>query len=76
MNSTLLLGMPGGGEWLIIAFIILPVLLLPLIALIDILRNSFRGSNDKIVWVLVVLFLPFVGSVLYFLIGRNQRAIS
>ena len=76
MNSTLLLGMPGGGEWLVIAFMILSVLLLPLMALIDILRNDFKGSNDKVIWVLVVLFVPFLGSLLYFLIGRNQRAIS
>jgi hypothetical protein len=76
MNSTLLLGMPGGGEWLLIFIFIIPALLLPLLALIDILRNDFKGSNDKVIWVIVVLFLPFLGSLLYFLIGRNQRAIS
>lgn len=76
MNSTLLIGMPGGGEWLLIFIFIIPALLLPLLALIDILRNDFKGSNDKVIWVIVVLFLPFLGSLLYFLIGRNQRAIS
>jgi len=48
------------------------VLLLPLIALIDIIRSEFEGNN-KLLWVLIVLFLPFLGSILYFLLGRDQK---
>ena len=47
-------------------------LLIPLIALIDILRNEFTGYN-KIVWVLVIFFLNIFGAILYFLIGRKQK---
>jgi hypothetical protein len=47
-------------------------LLLPLIALIDIVRSEFKG-NDKLVWILMVLFFNIFGSVLYFLIGRQQK---
>ena len=64
------LGMIGPWQVLIILF----GLLLPIIALIDILRNKFKGSNDKLIWILVVLFLNVFGSVLYFLIGRSQKA--
>jgi hypothetical protein len=42
------------------------------IALIDILRSDFRG-NDKIVWILVVMFFPFLGSIIYFLMGRSRK---
>jgi ABC-type molybdate transport system permease subunit len=41
-------------------------------ALIDILRNDFTGSN-KLIWILLVLFIPVLGFVLYFLIGRKQK---
>lgn len=41
-------------------------------ALIDILKNDFKGSN-KIVWVLLVIFIPVLGFVLYFLIGKKQQ---
>ncbi len=51
----------------------LATLFLWIIALISILRNEFPGSNDKLVWVLAVMFMPFIGSILYFLIGRNNR---
>jgi len=47
-------------------------LLLPIIALIDIVKNDFSGAN-KVIWVVVVLFLPILGSILYFLIGRNHK---
>lgn len=61
-----------GGGILITLFVILFILLLPLLALISALMNDFPG-NEKILWVLIILFLPFLGSVLYFLIGRNKR---
>ena len=41
-------------------------------ALVDILRNEFTGNN-KLIWVLVVLFGSAVGAILYFLIGSKQK---
>ena len=57
------------GIWQIIMLI---VIALPVIALISILRNEFK-NHDKLIWVLVVLFLPFLGPILYFIIGRPKR---
>lgn len=45
---------------------------LPVFALIDIVRSNFEGSN-KLIWVVVVVGLNFLGAILYFLIGRNQK---
>ena len=69
----MILGMVG--PWQILLILILGVfgLILPLIALIDILRNDFKGNNDKIIWVLVVLFFNIIGSIRYFAMGRKQR---
>jgi len=47
-------------------------LLLPILAIIDILTSEFKG-NDKIVWLLVVIFLSFFGAILYLVIGREQK---
>lgn len=46
-----------------------------LFCVIDVLRNSFNG-NDKLVWILVLLFVPILGPFLYFFIGRKKRIIS
>lgn len=42
-------------------------------ALVDIVNSRFREDITKIVWVLIVIFIPFIGTILYFLIGRQQR---
>ncbi|HPR32764.1 MAG TPA: PLD nuclease N-terminal domain-containing protein [Prolixibacteraceae bacterium] len=55
-------------------FLLLLVGLLPLFALIDILRSDFEGNN-KLIWVIVVLFFPLLGAILYFLIGKNQKKL-
>jgi hypothetical protein len=47
-------------------------IILPIIALISILKSEFRG-NDILIWVLVTLFLPLFGSILYVIIGRTNR---
>lgn len=66
------MGLFAGLGILASVFIILCVCLLWLVALVDILRSEFQG-NDKLVWVLVVIFFPFFGSILYFLIGRSRK---
>ena len=58
---------------LVWTFLIIIPFCLFLIAIIDILRNQFKRENTKLIWILVVLFIPFLGSVLYFLIGRKER---
>jgi heme/copper-type cytochrome/quinol oxidase subunit 2 len=44
-------------------------------AFIDILKNEFTGNN-KLIWIVAVLFAPVIGSLVYFVIGRKQRVIK
>ncbi|WP_299005184.1 PLD nuclease N-terminal domain-containing protein [uncultured Tenacibaculum sp.] len=61
------------GPWQILLILIVLLGIIPtIVALVDILKSEFKGNN-KIVWVLVVLFANFFGAVLYFLIGREQK---
>ncbi|WP_028891563.1 PLD nuclease N-terminal domain-containing protein [Tenacibaculum sp. 47A_GOM-205m] len=61
------------GPWQILLILIILLGIIPtIVALVDILKSEFKGNN-KIVWVLVVLFANFLGAVLYFLIGREQK---
>jgi hypothetical protein len=41
--------------------------------LIDSLTNTALDSTMKIVWALVIFFLPFVGALAYFFVGRKGR---
>jgi len=40
--------------------------------LIHAITNNGIDWAEKIVWVLVIIFLPFVGSLIYFFIGRPK----
>jgi hypothetical protein len=40
--------------------------------LIHAITNNGLVGAEKVVWVLVVIFLPFIGSILYFFIGRPR----
>jgi hypothetical protein len=40
--------------------------------LIDILKHEFTGYN-KIIWIVVLIFFPILGAILYLVLGRSQR---
>lgn len=65
-------GIIGSQEIVVILLIVIVTLLFPILALIDILKNEFEGNN-KLIWILVVLFLWIIGAVLYYFIGRKQK---
>jgi Phospholipase_D-nuclease N-terminal len=41
--------------------------------LVDVLTNRRLYGTDKLVWVVMVIFLSYLGAALYFMIGREQR---
>jgi Phospholipase_D-nuclease N-terminal len=41
--------------------------------LIDCLTNPRLPSTEKLIWVLVIFFLHFVGALIYLFVGRQQR---
>lgn len=55
----------------IIPLVIILGLLLPVIAIIDILRSKFSG-NDNILMLLIVIFIPF-GAIIYFIIAPSKK---
>ena len=50
------------------------VTVLDVIAIVSILKSSADGGT-KILWALLVIFLPVVGMVLYFLMGPGRRSV-
>jgi Phospholipase_D-nuclease N-terminal len=41
--------------------------------LIDAIQNKGLTDGEKVGWVLAVVFLHFIGALLYFFIGRPKR---
>jgi Phospholipase_D-nuclease N-terminal len=44
--------------------------------LVHAITNKGLGDGEKIAWVLVIIFLPVLGCILYFLIGRPKGSVS
>ena len=40
--------------------------------LIDCLKRNFGKGNDKLVWVLVIIFLPILGAAIYYFAVRAK----
>ncbi len=55
--------------------LMLALLVLPALALTHMLQNNFRGRH-RLIWVLIIIFMPFFGSILYFIIGKRYRRFN
>jgi len=55
------------------ALIGLAVLVLDIIAIVDALKSQ-PTTGKKALWVILVIVLPIVGMVLYFLLGKKKAA--
>lgn len=40
--------------------------------LIDCIQRDFPGSKDKIIWILVIVLLHWLGALIYFFVGRGK----
>jgi hypothetical protein len=67
-----LLGVIGSQELVFLLLVVAFIFLIPIVALVDIVRSKFEG-NMQLIWVLIVVFFNILGSILYFIIGRNQK---
>jgi hypothetical protein len=42
-------------------------------AIIDCATNEPAGGNDKLIWLLVIIFVHFVGALIYYFVRRPER---
>jgi hypothetical protein len=67
----------GLGIGLIIFWLIFGIggFILFLWALIDVIRRQFPNPNDKVLWILLVVLIGWLGPILYLIIGRKKGTI-
>jgi hypothetical protein len=68
MINLLFLGFGFGGSIFSILYAVLAIY-----CIIDIMKSSFRDNTTKILWLAVVLFAPFLGSIAYLIAGRGGK---
>ncbi|MCB0633811.1 MAG: PLDc N-terminal domain-containing protein [Saprospiraceae bacterium] len=43
------------------------------LAIIEIVRSEFLDKDERLIWLLLVILLPAIGTILYLMIGRKKR---
>ncbi len=65
----------GITELIITAFVFLLPTLLWIWAIIDCAKRNFTTTNDKMIWLVVIVLLPLIGSIIYVINGRHQGTL-
>lgn len=61
-------------SWGLLGLPLIAGVVLFVVALISIARNKTYTSGGTVVWALIVLALPLLGPLLWFLIGRRAQS--
>ena len=48
-------------------------LVLMIWALVDLFKGRFASDSERLVWVLLIIFINPIGAILYFAIGRKNK---
>lgn len=63
-------------SWGILGYMLLLNAVLFIAALVSIARNKIHTTGGTIVWALIVLSVPVLGAILWFLVGRRESSGS
>lgn len=51
-------------------------IILFVVAIINILKSTFVTTKDKVIWLMIVFFVPLAGAIIYFVIGKKYKEYS
>ena len=62
------------SPFLILFFLIIGLFLFIfwILMLVDAVQRKFKGPNDKLVWVLVLIFLNLIGAIIYYFVVYSK----
>ena len=70
---TFLLSMPGGTEWLLLLIVGIFFFALPIWAIVDIIRSDFKQRDNRLLWIILIVLVPIVGSIIYYFMRDGQK---
>ena len=75
--SLAIIGLGGGEILLLSLFCIVPLVLLScafwIWMLISAIQNKGLNDTERICWVLVIVFLHFIGALIYLVVGHSKK---
>jgi hypothetical protein len=63
------------GIFLMLIFIGLSVFffIFWILMIIDCVKRKFKEENDKIIWVIVIIFAGIIGAAIYYFVVKNKK---
>ena len=62
-------------EWFVLLFVFIPLLIAWVYTAIDIFQRPDEGGLTKFLWLLLILFLPLLGMLIYFIVRPSDAEI-
>jgi len=47
------------------------ILIIDIIVIVDIVKSN-KDTEKKLLWIIAVIFLPVLGPILYYVLGKNK----
>ncbi|MEO6052859.1 MAG: PLDc N-terminal domain-containing protein [Chthoniobacterales bacterium] len=75
LPALLAFGLPTVPEMLILSFLLFGIasFVIWIVALINALTNTALKDNEKLIWVLVIVFTHIIGAIIYFAVAPRAR---
>ncbi len=68
------LGFLGVGIGLLFfAAIMIATFVFWIMMIVDVIKRDFKKSEEKIVWLLIILFFHFIGALVYYFMVKRQK---
>jgi uncharacterized RDD family membrane protein YckC len=68
----MILALSDFWEWFFLLLIWVPLVMLWAMALIDIFKRDDMGGGSKVVWILIIFVIPWIGVFIYLLSRPKQ----
>ena len=72
MSASIVLAGFGLLLWLMFAVLAIAAFVFWILMLINAIGNNRLSGTEKVVWVLVIIFLHFLGALIYYFVGKDK----
>jgi uncharacterized BrkB/YihY/UPF0761 family membrane protein len=66
-----------GIVWIFFSLICVGIAIFALVfwilMLVDCIKRKFKDDNERIIWVLVIIFTQLIGALIYYFIVKNKK---
>ena len=45
-------------------------------SILDVVSTEFKDSNMKLIWILIILFAPIIGAIVYLILAKSTKSLT